>query len=551
MKNMKFSILLAIILTLTFGCNQLDYSEVDNYSKDQVFNEFGWNKLALTRVYSYLPTDFRSVDGAMRSSASDDAVHVYDVSSIHKFNNGIWSASQTLDTQWSNMYSGIRAANVYLAEAEGKTFDDIKWNANYLEVMAQYEIYPYEARFLRAYFYFELIKRYGAVPLITKVLTEEEANNVTRTPFADVVQFIVSECDSVMKKLPSTYDAMFAKETGRVTQGAAMALKARTLLYAASPLHNTTNDQTKWIAAATAAKAIIDLSLYSLPANFALAVNNLSSSELILERRQGPSNSFEAANFPIGYEGGRTSTCPTKNLVDAFEMKTTGLGINDSGSGYDPANPYANRDPRLNHTVLFNGATWKGEPVEIWNGAKNGPPIRYATKTGFYLKKYLIEAVSLNPVSPSTREHFWVLFRYAEVLLNYAEAMNEAYGPAGLGSGSLNMTALQAVNKVRERATMPVFPASMSQADFRTKLRNERRVELAFEDHRFWDIRRWKVGNSTREINGVNIMKDVSGALTYTQKLVENRIWDDRMYLYPIPQSELFINDKLTQNTGW
>lgn len=551
MKNTAFLTLIVLLPALLSGCDQLDYTEADNYSKDQVFNEYNWSKLALTRVYSFLPTDFSSVGGAMRSSASDDAVHVYDVSDVHKFNNGVWSASQTLDAQWHNMYAGIRAANVFLKEAEGKTFDDLQWNEDYHEIMAQYEIYPYEARFLRAFFYFELVKRYGDVPLITSTLTEEEANTVSRTPYADVVQFIVSECDQVIPHLPVTYTALFGLETGRATRGAAMALKARTLLYSASPLHNTANDQSKWVAAANAAKAIIDSAYYSLPADFSLVVNDLSSSELIFERREGATNSFERANFPVGYEGGNTGTCPTKNLVDAFEMRSTGLGINESGSGYDPSNQYAGRDPRLNHTVLFNGATWKGEPVEIWNGAKNGPPIRYATKTGYYLKKYLIEAVSLSPVSPSTREHFWVLFRYAEVLLNYAEAMNEAYGPEGLGGNNLNMTALQSVNIVRARATMPEFPAGMSQAAFRSKLRNERRVELAFEDHRFWDIRRWKIGPETTEIRGVNIQRDASGTPSWATKTVENRIWNDRMYLYPIPQSELFINNRLTQNSGW
>jgi hypothetical protein len=508
----------------------------------------------MTRIYAYLPTDFSSVDGAMRSSAIDDAEHIYDNSVIQKFNDGTWNSLQTVDDQWATFYAGIRAANLYLEEGTGRTFDELKWNADYKELMVQYALYPYEARFLRAFFYFELIRRYGDVPLIIKVLTEEEANKVTRTPFADVVQFIVSECDAIIPNLPRSFTSIPGAETGRATRGAAMALKARTLLYAASPLFNPTNDKTKWIAAATASKALIDSATvlnYALDASYANVVNSLTTKELIFERRQAAANSFEAANFPIGYEGGNTGTCPTQNLVDAYEMQAKGLGINEPGSGYDPAKPYSGRDPRLALTILYDGATWKGVPVEIWNGGKNAPPIRYATKTGYYLKKYLIEAVSLSPTSPSTRIHTWVLFRYGEVLLNYAEAMNEAYGPEITGSGNLSTSALAAVNLVRTRVKMPAFPAGLSQNAFRTKLMNERRIELAFEDHRFWDIRRWKIGGSTTVIQGMDIEKDSQGQMKYTGKIVENRIWNDRMYLYPVSQNELFINQSLTQNPGW
>jgi hypothetical protein len=551
MKYIKYPLSLILLLSLNWSCNYLDYTEASDYRKDQVFNEFNWNKAAMIRVYAYLPTDFSSIDGAMRSSASDDAEHVNEFSDIQKFNNGTWSALQILDSQWSNMYSGIRAANLYLKESEGRTFDDLKWNVDYKEMMIQYQLYPYEARFLRAYFYFELIKRYGSVPLITTVLTEEEANKVTRTPLSEVVKFIISECDAISTKLPRSFTTIFNAETGRATRGAAMALKARTLLYAASPLHNPTNDQAKWIAAAIASKSIIDSALYSLDASYANVVNSLTTKELIFERRQAASNTFEAANFPIGYEGGNTGTCPTRNLVDSYEMKVNGLGITETGSGYDAKNPYTGRDPRLGLSVLYNGAIWKSLPVEIWNGGFNAPPKRYATKTGFYLKKYLIEAISLSPTAPSTRIHTWVLFRYGEVLLNYAEAMNEVYGPAVTGSDNLKMTALQAINLVRTRATMPVFPTGLSQDQFRTKLRNERRVELAFEDHRFWDIRRWKIGSATININGVDIDKSSTGVVTYTPKLLETRVWNEKMNLFPIPQSELNINPALTQNPGW
>ena len=551
MKIPGFRIILILLLQICWGCNFLDYTEADDYRKEQVFAEVTWNKQALTKIYYYLPTDFASIGGAMRSSASDEAEDVNDFSDIQKMNDGTWSAIQPIDNQWANYYAGIRSANLYLAEGINKTFDDLKWNADYKDIMSQYILYPYEARFLRAYFYFELIRRYGDVPLITTVLTEDEANKVKRTPFNDIVQFIVSECDAVSAKLPNSFTSVINAETGRATRGAAMALKARTLLYAASPLFNPSNDKNKWIVAATASKDVIDLAVYTLDASYANVVNSLTTKELIFERRQAAANTFEAANFPIGYEGGNTGTCPTQNLVDSYEMKLGGLGINETGSGYDPKNPYNGRDPRLALTVIYNGSLWKSILVEIWNGGLNAPPKRYATKTGYYLKKYLIEAISLSATAPSTRIHTWVLFRYGEVLLNYAEAMNEAYGPVTPGTGNLTLTALAAANLVRARATMPAFPATLTQDQFKNKLRNERRVELAFEDHRFWDIKRWKIGNTTTTINGMDISKNGTGVLTFTPKVVEARIWDDKMNLYPIPQSELNINSGLVQNPGW
>jgi hypothetical protein len=434
--------------------------------------------------------------------------------------------------------------------------------------MQAYVLYPYEARFLRAFYFFELIKRYGNVPLDTTVLTSEEANNISPASYDDIVKFIVRECDTAIAKLPKTYSTFVSAETGRVTKGAAMALKARTLLYAASPLHNPTNDLNKWIAAAKASKAIIDqlgATYTPLPA-YTLVVNSISSSakELIFERRQAAARTFEAANTAVGFIGGNTGTCPSQNLVDAYEVKvnaTTAVPF-DWSNPVHAANPYApagtlGRDPRLAMTILYNGTIWKTpQTVQTWYGGLNGPPTANTTKTGYYLKKYMIEGISLNPVNPSTAIHYWVIFRYGEVLLNYAEAMNEAYGPEVAGPAPLdNLTARAAVNIVRARTgvAMPAFPTGMTQSDFRDKLRNERRVELAFEDHRFWDIRRWKIGPSTITIRGVDVARISTGpdVFTYTPKTIETRIWNDKMYLYPIPQTELFLNKNLVQNTGW
>ena len=553
---------LIILLLLGFtNCSDLNYDETSFNRKDDVFSDFARSKAFLNGIYAYLPTDFNSVDGAMRASASDEAEHVNDVSSVQQFNDGSWSAIQTLDNVWNSMYAGIRASNLFLKESAGQTFPELQYNNlpgnDYPDIMLQYKNYAFEARFLRAFFYFELVKRYKDVPLITTVLTPEEAVNVKQSSFTEVVDFIVSECDAIQTALPLNYtNFSSAKETGRVTKGAALALKSRILLYAASPLHNPANDVLLWQKAALAAKAVIDLNAYTLTSSYALVVNNPSLTpgpELIFERREAASSGFESRNFPIGYQGGNTGTCPTQNLVDAYEMRLNGLPINDPASRYNPASPYAGRDNRLAQTIIFNGSQFKALAVETFFGGKNALPITFATKTGYYLRKYVIETINLDPRAGavSTREHTWTLFRYGEILLNYAEAMNEAYGPEVAAAVPLTLTALSAVNTVRRRVTMPVFPAGLSKDAFRTKLRNERRVELAFEDHRFWDVRRWKIGEQTKDIFAMDITRNANLSLTFAPKLLEVRPWQERMYFYPIPQSEIFKNTNLKQNTGW
>lgn len=551
MKRIKLIFIVGFLSVFFIGgCNYVDYSEASYLKEENIFNEMGRIKSFLNNIYSYLPAEFNSIDGAMRESATDDAEHVWNFSNVQKFNDGSWSPIQTLDDKWGNLYSGIRAVNLFLKNAEGLTFDDLKWNESYKEDMVLYNNYPNEARFLRAFFYFELIKRYGDVPLITDILTEEEANKVTKSSFDTVVSYIISECDEIIPKLPVTY-ATFGpvNETGRATSGAAMALKARVLLYAASPLHNTSGAAQKWEEAAKASKDIINKATYSLEANYNAFINSVTSKELILESREGNENYFERANFPIGLEGGNTGTCPTQNLVDSYEMVANGKSITDPTSGYNATNPYNGRDPRLALTVILNNSTFKSKTMEIWYGGANAAPLTNATKTGYYLRKYVIEAVNLTPSNTTSRQHTWVLFRYGEVLLNYAEAMNEVYGPEN--AGTYGMTALQAVNLIRARAKMPAFPAGLTKDQFRLKLQNERRVEMAFEGHRFWDIRRWKIGNTTKDIYGMEITKNTDGTFNYTKKLIEQRIYEDKMNLYPIPLSEIYKNNKLNQNTGW
>lgn len=553
-----------IALTLTVvSCNFLDYNEYTGYDKDDVYESFDRVQRSLTHIYAYLSSAYSTIDGAMRAAACDEAVYVDNLCNIYSMNNGSWSPTKTFDTMYG-LYDAIRLVNLFLEETKGEEFDYLKNQETYENYMAEFVNYPYEARFLRAYFYFELMRRYKEVPIITELLTEEQANNLTPNTIDEVVDFIVSECEVAQANLPASYEKTMSQEVGRITKGAAMALKARTLLYAASPLFNEDGDKAKWKTAARASGAIInkaeEYGYMPLPKlsnlwNKNYALNN----ELILGRMEAPSNSFESQNYPVGIDGGgKTGHCPTQNLVEAFET-TNGKPVKDTKYSpmdptYDENNPYVNRDPRLAATVAVNNSNWVyNQPVEIWYGGKSGKPVKHATLTGYYLKKYVDGTTSLKAGNTSKRNHVWTYFRYGEVLLNYAEAMVEGYGDFNYKNPpALPLSALEAVNLIRKRkeVNMPDFDSGMTVTQFKEKLRNERMVELAFENHRFWDIRRWMIGDETTDIYGVEITKEGYG-FKYKKILVESRVWDDKMYLYPIPDSERHINSNLGQNPGW
>lgn len=539
---------LSVLLIALAGsaCNYLDYDETSGYEKEAMFEYFDRAKGMLTNVYTYLPSDFGSIDGAMRDAASDDADYVWSSSDVHRFNDGSWSAIATVDDCWNHFYEGIRAANLFLENYQ-PDFPNLEWNTDYEELMKQYANYPYEARFLRAFYHFELVKRYNNIPLLDRTYTPEEVNRVTPSDFERVVAFIVDECDAIAPELPVSYASVPGNETGRITRGAALALKARTLLYAASKLHNPQGDKQKWHDAALAAQSVVKLAeqtgCYALVKE--TSVNNLASKELILERRVGDSNAFEKLNFPIGYEGGRSGTNPTQNLVDAFEIDGEAFDWNNADhvkAIYDTER----RDPRLFTTLLHNRSVWKGEVVETFYGGRNALPLEGASRTSYYLKKYLKEDVSLEDGRETSSRHVWVLFRYAEVLLNYAEALYEYGGSENYTDEEFELSPLAAVNLVRERAGA----GALQVRNFAEQLRNERRVELAFEDHRFWDVRRWMIAPSTTEIYGVKITGRGSNP-QYERVLIETRVWNDRMYFYPIPSTEIFKNSNLIQNPGW
>lgn len=549
MRNLIICLFLLFATMLVDSCHYLDYDEIQKYQGANAWSDRYRIRDAVTGLYGMVG-DLNNAGSAPRSAASDDAVEANDFSSIHKFGDGRWSATNTVDDRWYNLYKGIRGANDFLEHFSLDSLSSKKYDDDYAQIIESFRSYPYQARFMRALFHFRLLRRYGHIPIVTHTLPMDSVNSLQPSSYQEVTGFVVSEIDDIASQLPVDYHNEPFLETGRATRGAALSLKAKALLYAASPLHNPSNDLNKWEAAAEAYHDIIDKGWYSLDPNFDNLFNTTNSPGVIFDFRFPTSNYFERDNFPIGYEGSnKNGVNPTQNLVNAFEMQATGLPIDDPASGYDPANPYEGRDPRLAETVLYNNAMWKGRKVQIWRGGLDGPPKPGATKTGYYLRKGVIENIDLLPDHTTTAHHTIVVYRYGGTLLSYAEAMNEAYGPENDPKG-YGMTAREAVNKVRARSDMPDFPMGMSKDAFREKLHNERRVEMAFENQRFWDIRRWKIGPSTQDIKGVNITKSDNN-FTYKVETVENRQWDDKMYLYPIPQSELFLNPDLEQNPGW
>jgi len=552
--NIIYKYAMIFFILLLTGCNYLDYNEEDFYDNDMVFENFDRTKNILNNIYDRLPSGFNEVDGSMRAAATDDAIEAYSLSNVNIFIDGRWSPAQVIDAVWAHNYRAIRAANQLLNNYDISVLDDKRYNDNYPEMIKEYELFDDQARFLRAYFYFELMRRYGGVPLLQgSVLELDEGNTVKHNSFSEVVNFIVEECDALIDLLPVNYDNIPGKPNkGRATKGAAMALKARTLLYAASPLHNPANDLTKWEDAAAASYALIDScnqnGWYTLDSDYSNVVNNFESLELIFGRRYTPSSSFERSNFPVGYQGALPGTCPTQNLVDTYEM-VNGKDIDETGSLYNPDRPYRFRDSRLEKTILLNNTSWKDRNVEPWRGGLDGPPLERATRTGYYLKKYVDPNVSLDPNSRISTEHLWVFFRYGEILLNFAEAMNEAYGPTEVHE--YEMSAVQAMDLIRSRAELPAYNGEMTQEAVRKEIREERRTELAFENHRFWDIRRWMIGEQTTTIMGMDITRNENGTFNYSVVEVQNRTWNEKYNLYPVPQTEIFKNSNLTQNPNW
>ncbi|GAA4196447.1 RagB/SusD family nutrient uptake outer membrane protein [Pedobacter jeongneungensis] len=510
-------------------------------------------KTFLADIYSYLPNGYNRIGNDVLDAASDDAISSSPASTIEYFVNGRISAVSPVDNSWDNNYKTIRKVNIFLAN-----IDVVPLNQKGLKVY-----WKAEARILRAIAYFELIKRFGGVPLMgDRVLGVNDDIQLPRNSYADCLKYIVDECDA-LKTIARPDNSLAADEDyGRMTQGVALALKARVLLYDASPLNNPNNDLTKWASAAQAAKDVMSLNIFSLTAAYTSVFNTRKNTEVILAYQRGVTFDLETRNAPVGYTATNASgsgyTSPTQELVDAFDM-ANGRAISDPASGYNAADPYAGRDPRFYRTIFYNNSKWLNRIVQTYDGGldKPGSAVNVQTRTGYYMRKFLNETFETATVY-SNQTHNFPIFRYAEILLNYAEAMNEA------ADNAVNRTeAFNQLKAIRLRAGIAIgstagyqygLKTTMSQAEMREAIRHERRVEMAFEEQRFWDIRRWKIAENVLNgtLHGMQIIKNANGTFSYTRTNALNVSFDaSKMYRYPIAASEVNKNRNLTQNPGW
>ncbi|MCQ2153848.1 MAG: RagB/SusD family nutrient uptake outer membrane protein, partial [Bacteroidales bacterium] len=455
-------------------------------------------------------------------------------------------------------------------EFNDEQFEQHKADPDYKAKMFHYHNFQFEVRALRAYFYFELVRMYGGVPLVTSNISPDEVCKLERMPADSIFKFIEDECVAIKDSIVEDYNKLVDEygismildgkvEAGRVNDLFVLALRARAAVYHASPLFNPTNDRELWKQAVVTNQDLITACTtrtMKLQPDYAALFgpdNWTNTVECIFVRRNiSASNSFERFNFPLGMENAVGANCPTRNLVEAYEC-TDGLSIDESPL-YDSQNPGANRDSRLAKTVAVNGENWpsaNSDALQTYTGGMHqADGVPYGTTTGYYLKKYVNGSTIIGGSKENASQHHWVIFRLAEFYLNYTEAILN-YTGSGYEKEAFKWTAAEALNVVRKRAGQPDTPAGLSLEQFTKKYENERFVELAFEGHRFYDVRRWKKGAEYfTTIRKMTITKNGDGSLTFNPETLETRPWDEKMNLFPIAQGEI-LKSKLTQNPGW
>jgi hypothetical protein len=566
MINYRYSLLILVSTVLCISaCQKMEDRPLEKITEEYLWDtkdSLGTNaSYFLNTIYGDLPTGYNRIDGNLLDAATDDAVPSADNTAISRFTNGGYSALTNGDNSWADNYASIRKCNLFLENFPKVTLK--------VALAQEGKYWKAENRFLRAMFYYELIKRYGGVPLLgDRVLTIDDDLKLPRNTYEECVNYIVSECDAVANEVRP--DPVANGDYGRITKIAVLTLKAKTLLYAASPLNNTANDVAKWRKAKNAfgdvikhaTSGTVGVALEPVFSNVFLTRKN---TEVILAFQRAVTFDVETNNAPIGYVSGSTTsrgrTSPTQELVDAFTTRkglpiTTDLKSPTNPDGYDPNNPYANRDLRLDKTVFYNGLSWLGRGVETFTGGKDRPGGSVVqTKTGYYMSKFMGNFATGTAYSNQT--HNFPIFRYADVLLMFAEAKNEVDGP-GLSTDSV----YNYIRAIRARAGINIgiapntygVSSTLTTAQMRDIIRNERRVEMAFEEQRFWDLRRWKIAETVynKPLHGIRITKTGS-ALSYQVEALGTpfQFIAPRMYRYAIPYSEISKNTNLTQNEGY
>lgn len=558
---------IATCLLLSTSCS--DYLDKDanvntTLGYKAIFSDVHYAPGFLNNIYNDIPDGYSRFGGAMLAAACDEAVCSNPGATSQLFNKSAINATTNPDDVWDQMYRGIRKCNIFLKEL--KPDSGLIATSNSIPVLVMIgstnlkvrDYYKGQALFLRALFHFELLKRYRQIFCINEVLDPFNENEVfggTQLTFDKAVEFITNDCDSASVLMPSAYPDDSYK--GRAISWTPLALKSRLLLYAASPLNNPTNDLAKWKRAADAAKVVVSSNKYSLY-SFNKTFIDLYNKEIIFAVRAVNRNDIETYNYPVSYQGSGFMN-PTEDLVSSFAMAAS--TYIDRMVGFNATDPYGQkqikkREDRMKYTVFFNGAVLKDTTVSTFIGGKDGLfSTPTATRTGYYMSKFIDPALDLSKGQTSLRA--WVYMRYAEIILNYVEAMNET---DNVGN---NAAIVAQLNILRNRGNLkPLSTADKNllkdQAEMRKYIKLERRIELAFEEHRFWDLRRWKDAETVlnQPVKGMRITKDpTTGALTYESFNADTRIFEQKMYWYPIPRKEILkyrnMGKTIIQNPGW
>lgn len=549
----------------------LDKAPSNELTEEQTFKEWETMRQFHFDTYNYLRHGACRINNSWMDAATDLAVTSYaNAGTRLSFNIGNYYASAgatELTDTWEHYYRAIRKCNMLLTRIDDvpKPMDE----ANTYEVNKMN--YKGESRFLRAYFFWELFLRYGAIPQITEVLDPNGdllSNYRERPSVKNYIHFIIkelNECEAQLMDKPEEAD-----RAGRICKPMARALLSRIKLYMASDRFSSESGVTWADAAATAKSFIEDYgNFYSL--NIAYGDNMLKNAhdeknpETIFWRNDGQMGWLTIVNdTPVG-EGGNGGLCPSQNLIDMYDMADgtspfkaydeTGAPVYKglepelaANSTYKDTDPYNNRDPRLAASILYQGVNWGNGQINVIKGQRDNPiGNANATPTGYYVRKYIPENILLNNHTGVSYRN-WTIIRYAEILLNYAEALNE--------NGGSREDVLNTLQPIRNRAGMTAKLVDRSdlqtQEERRNFIRKERTVELAFEDHRAWDVRRWNVAEKAlgRDIIGMEVTTGNGDEITFTRKKAQSRVFESKMYLYPIPETEVWKTN-IENNPGW
>jgi len=594
-RNIAF---IGLILLSNYSCNQEDYLETTD--KSRLMEETMWGTesyadIYLNNCYGQLEGKGNQPDNLDNFTSDNDAGFYYTSYNWKKgivdpaggAGGSVWfgTTGPSSYVGWQTIYTTVRRLNTFMAKiTENKANYSTDWYNKRID----------EARFLRAYFYSEIFMKLGGLALVTepqdRLTMSEDEMLIPRSSFEGTFNYIISELSSIVTNgyLPVKYTKGDA-DAGRATLGAALCLKGWLQLFAASPAYNSddpavprTSDNlqafadyqlSRWADAAATNKQFIDTyghkgtGTYQLfsPMTLFWHEANEYNSEVIWDRQHVPTTMaqrFDTFGGPVWIHGTYYTWgnyCPTQELVDEYQM-ANGLDIDDPASGYDPQDPYVGRENRFYDFIVYDGATykqdWMTEADVIYTRIDKVHPSRNQIdfgaddvgNTGYYFKKRLDNA---HPRGGNQDGRNYVYYRYAEVLLNYAEAQNEAVGP--------DVSVYEAINAIRQRpgTDLPAL-AGMTQAEMRDAIKRERRIELVYEGHRLYDLWRWKdaMTEMNKDLHGMlienTVPDDNSGVWTYTPvSLNHPHVFTQKMYFNPIPQAAIDRNQKLIQNFGY